>query len=162
MSHDDHGHSVNYLYVFFALLGFTGLSVLFDQLTDLVPHAVSIVLVLAVAVAKALCVMMFFMHLKFEGNWKYVLLAPTSILAVGLPLALLPDIGVAYYTPLAPQQDWLEEMEAHAEAHGHHGDDSTEGHTEKHGDPKEHAEPNEHNEKHQEEPDEKPSTDSSE
>jgi cytochrome c oxidase subunit 4 len=59
--------------------------------------------VLAVAVAKAQFVMRYFMHLKFEGAWKYVLLLPTAILACGLPLALAPDIGLHYYTPDTPQ-----------------------------------------------------------
>ena len=119
MAHDDHSaHHVNYIAVFGALCVFTGLSVLFDVLS-FENRMITIVLVLAVAVAKALCVMMFFMHLKFEGNWKYVLLAPTTILAIGLPLALLPDIGVHYYTPLAPQDGACgEEMEAyHAAEH---------------------------------------------
>ena len=55
-------------------------------------------IVLSVAAAKAFFVMTRFMHLKFEGRWKYLLLSPTVILAMGLPLALLPDIGVHYYT----------------------------------------------------------------
>ena len=134
MAHEDHSaHHVNYLYVFGALCGFTLLSVLFDGLTDLVSSAVVIVLVLAVAVAKALCVMMFFMHLKFEGNWKFVLLAPTTILAIGLPLALMPDIGVSYYTTVAPQTiAWGEEMaEFHAEHGEHHeGEDAADHHSE--------------------------------
>ena len=89
MSHDDHEtHHVNYVLVFVALCGFTLLSVVFDFLS-FENHAITIVLVMAVAAAKALCVMAFFMHLKFEGNWKYVLLAPTTILAIGLPLALM-------------------------------------------------------------------------
>lgn len=118
MAQDDHSaHHVNYLYVFFALCGFTALSCAFDGLAGLVSHGVVIVLVLAVAVAKAMCVMMFFMHLKFEGNWKYVLLAPTTILAIGLPLALYPDVGAAYYTSTAPQLDWKSENDA-----VHHGD----------------------------------------
>ena len=95
MSHDDHAtHHVNYLAIFFVLCGCTALSVIFDVLH--MPKPVTIVLVLAVACAKAMCVMMFFMHLKFEGNWKYVLLAPTTILSIGLPLALFPDIGRSY------------------------------------------------------------------
>ena len=61
------------------------------------------VIVLAIASAKALCVMLYFMHLKFERNWKYVLLAPTFVLACGLPLALLPDVGVHYYDIDVPQ-----------------------------------------------------------
>ena len=121
MAHDDHSaHHVNYLAVFVALCVFTGLSVIFD-LVSFSNHAITIVLVLAVAVAKALCVMMFFMHLKFEGNWKFVLLAPTTILAIGLPLSLLPDIGVAYYTPLAPQAEWRAEMESFHASHAEHG-----------------------------------------
>ena len=101
---DDHEHGhVNYFIVFIALCVFTAISVAFD-FVKFDNRAVLIVLVLAVAVAKATCVMLFFMHLKFEGNWKYVLLGPTTILAIGLPLALLPDIGVPYYYDRAPQK----------------------------------------------------------
>jgi cytochrome c oxidase subunit 4 len=110
MSHDDHAtHHVNYLAIFFVLCGCTALSVIFDVLH--MPKALTIVLVMAVASAKAACVMAFFMHLKFEGNWKYVLLAPTTILAIGLPLALFPDIGRSYYTNVAPQTGvWASEI----------------------------------------------------
>ncbi len=117
MSHDSHDtHHVNYLTIFFVLCGCTALSVIFDVLHMSKP--VTIVLVLAVACAKALCVMMFFMHLKFEGNWKFVLLAPTTILAIGLPLALYPDIGASYYTSVAPQTGvWAKEI---SEFQAHH------------------------------------------
>lgn len=116
MSHDSHDtHHVNYLAVFVALCVFSLLSYIFDLLHMSKP--VTIVLVLAVACAKALCVMMYFMHLKFEGNWKFVLLAPTTILAIGLPLALFPDIGASYYTSVAPQTGiWsaeIQEFESH-------------------------------------------------
>lgn len=103
--HESH-HHVNYLAVFVALCVFTGLSVVFD-VVDIPNRALLIVLVLAVAVAKALCVMAFFMHLKFERNWKYVLLAPTTILAIGVPLALMPDVGVHYYAVAVPQETQL-------------------------------------------------------
>lgn len=132
MSHDDHGsHHVNYLAVFFMLCGFTALSVVFDVMS-FDNHAITIVLVMAVAVAKALCVMMFFMHLKFEGNWKFILLAPTTILAIGLPLALMPDVGVAYYTPTAPQKgEWGTEMAEYRATHSHdaHGGEHAADHT---------------------------------
>ncbi len=138
MSHDDHeAHHVNYVLVFAALCVFTALSVVFDVLS-FENHAVTVVLVMAVAVAKAMCVMAFFMHLKFEGNWKYVLLVPTTILAIGLPLALMPDIGVVYYTSTAPQHgEWGEQMEEYRAAHGHsegHGEDHSEDHSEDHAD----------------------------
>lgn len=91
-----HGFHANYLWVFVALCVCTALSVATD-LVDLGSRAALAVVVLAVAVAKALFVMIYFMHLKFEGRWKFLLLAPTFILAAGLPLALLPDIGMHYY-----------------------------------------------------------------
>ena len=118
MSHDDHeSHHVNYVLVFVVLCGFTALSVVFDMVS-FENHAVTIVLVMAVAVAKALCVMMFFMHLKFEGNWKFILLAPTTILAIGLPLALMPDVGVVYYAHTAPQRgEWGEQMKQYRAEH---------------------------------------------
>jgi cytochrome c oxidase subunit 4 len=102
-AHDD-GHGgghphINYLAIFIALCVCTGLSVVFDALPATKP--VIAVLVLAVAVAKAQFVMRYFMHLQFEGLWKYVLLLPTAILACGLPLALAPDIAMHYYTPEA-------------------------------------------------------------
>jgi len=125
MSHDSHDtHHVNYLAIFFVLCGCTALSVIFDVLHMSKP--VTIVLVLAVACAKALCVMMFFMHLKFEGNWKFVLLTPTTILAIGLPLALYPDVGASYYTSVAPQTGvWSKEI-SDFQAHHAAADDSTE------------------------------------
>jgi len=116
-AHDPHAtgddaHHVNYFLVFVALCGLTALSVIFDVVEMKGQRVLGFLngtillafLVLAVATAKALCVMAFFMHLKFERNWKYLLLAPTIILAMGLPLALLPDIGVHYYTTDTPQK----------------------------------------------------------
>ena len=133
-SHDDHAHPhVNYLAIFIALCVCTVISVIFD----LVPlsRRVVAVLVLAVAVAKAQYVMRYFMHLKFEGKWKYVLLLPTAILACGIPLALAPDIGLHYYTPATPQVRVLrpaadhghESGDAHPEAEGTGGHAAPEG-----------------------------------
>ena len=123
MSHDSHAtHHVNYLAIFFVLCGCTALSVIFDVLHMSKP--VTIVLVLAVACAKAMCVMMFFMHLKFEGNWKFVLLTPTTILAIGLPLALFPDIGASYYTNVAPQTGvWKKEISDFQAHHAQHSEE---------------------------------------
>lgn len=121
--HDDHGgHGhPNYFLVFAALCGFTVMSILADVVT-LPSYAVKVVVVLAVATSKALCVMSWFMHLKYERGWKYVLLAPTTILALGLPLALTPDIAEHYYTLDVPQVDDYPEAMAHAEEHGQHAE----------------------------------------
>lgn len=102
------GHHVNYATVFIVLCVFTALSVAFD-LFSFENKAVTAILVLAVAGAKATCVLLFFMHLKFEGGWKYLVLTPTSILALGLPIAIWPDIGTQYYQSSASQADWLQE-----------------------------------------------------
>jgi cytochrome c oxidase subunit IV len=96
-------HHVNYLMVFGALCIFTAMSVLADLL-HIDNKLLLIVIVISIAMAKALSVMAYFMHLKFERNWKYVLLAPTICLACGIPLALLPDVGVHYYAVEAPQE----------------------------------------------------------
>ncbi|MEZ6057653.1 MAG: cytochrome C oxidase subunit IV family protein [Planctomycetaceae bacterium] len=107
MSHDtahpanDHAHAgghphINYLAIFIALCVCTAISVAFDFVPS---KKVAAVLVLAIAVAKAQFVMRYFMHLKFEGLWKYVILLPTTILSIGLPLALAPDIAMHYYRP---------------------------------------------------------------
>jgi cytochrome c oxidase subunit 4 len=97
----EHAPRVNYQWIFILLCICTAVSVIFD-LVPLNRRTVA-VWVLAVAVAKAQFVMRYFMHLKFEGKWKFVLLLPTAILACGIPLALAPDIGLHYYTPVIPQ-----------------------------------------------------------
>ncbi len=99
------GHHTNYLLIFVALCICTALSVVAD-IVHLDNRILLATIVLAIATAKALFVMTYFMHLKFEGAWKFVLLAPTMILATGLPLALLPDIGVHYYQTDVPQNQY--------------------------------------------------------
>ncbi|HUY34841.1 MAG TPA: cytochrome C oxidase subunit IV family protein [Pirellulales bacterium] len=47
----------------------------------------------AVSCTKAMLVILFFMHVKYEANWKYVLTIPASIMAIFLTLALVPDVG---------------------------------------------------------------------
>lgn len=115
-SHTHDAHHVNYFAIFIALLVCTALSVVFD----LVPLNGKLVtfLVLAVATAKASFVMTYFMHLKFEGGWKFVILLPTAILGVGLMVALMPDIGLHYYTPDVPQVREYQKKKSEAGAKG--------------------------------------------
>lgn len=117
----DHGHSehhphVNYFGVFIALCLCTAISVALD-LVHLTP-ALLVFAVLAVACAKAMFVMTYFMHLKFEGRWKFLILLPTAILAMGLMIALAPDMAMHYYHNDAPQAKWGEFHGTHAET-GH-------------------------------------------
>jgi cytochrome c oxidase subunit IV len=101
-AHGGHPH-VNYFAIFIALCVCTGISILLDVFEVPSLRWVIVFLVLSVAVAKALFVLTYFMHLKFEGNWKFIILMPTTILAIGLMVALMPDIGLHYYTPNVPQ-----------------------------------------------------------
>jgi cytochrome c oxidase subunit 4 len=105
-AHEEHQPHVNYWVIFVILCVLTLVSALADKMCDwkLLHKGVLLTfIVLAVACAKALAVMMYFMHLKFEGKWKFVLLAPTIILAMAIPAALMPDIGSHYYDYDVPQ-----------------------------------------------------------
>ncbi|MBL4886225.1 MAG: cytochrome C oxidase subunit IV family protein [Planctomycetaceae bacterium] len=96
-------HSPNYLAIFGILCVLTIISVVADLVS--VPGLKILVacIVLAVATAKAAFVMLYFMHLKFERNWKYAILMPTIILAIGLLLVMIPDISLHYYDLDIPQ-----------------------------------------------------------
>ncbi len=60
---------------------------------------------MAVSCTKAMLVILFFMHVKQEASWKYVLTIPPAIMAVFLMLALVPDIGLRNRpTRLAPER----------------------------------------------------------
>jgi cytochrome c oxidase subunit 4 len=115
-----HGHAhPPYFAVFIGLIVCTVLSVLID----LLPAKGSLVMivgaaVLAVAATKAMLVMAYFMHLKFEGPWKFVLLAPTTVLALFLMVALMPDIGLHYYSVQTPQSLNLDPDGQHVDGHG--------------------------------------------
>lgn len=93
-----------YKTIFCLLCFFTAVSWAADELKEFIPNAAALaVIVLAVATAKALCVLLWFMHVKSERAWKWILLGPTVILAIGLPVALIPDVGLHYYDVDVPQ-----------------------------------------------------------
>lgn len=56
--------------------------------------AVKRVWMMAVSCTKAMLVIMFFMHLKWEANWKWVLTIPASLMSLFLVLMLVPDVGM--------------------------------------------------------------------
>lgn len=101
--HDDHGGLTKYVYVFLALCVLTAAS--FWTYADWPvrwPYhenpEVGWLFMLAVASTKALLVILFFMHVKYEASWKYVLTIPPGIMAMLLMLALVPDIGLRLRT----------------------------------------------------------------
>jgi cytochrome c oxidase subunit 4 len=93
--HDDHGGITKYIFVFLALCVLTTMS--FFTYSRYWPWhetpAVGRMFMTAVSCTKAMLVILFFMHVKYEANWKYVLTIPASIMSVFLCLALVPDIG---------------------------------------------------------------------
>src|SRR4051794_11884530 len=96
-SHDeiDHGGIGKYLLVFAALCILTMCSFLtyFDFWRAHVSVHASRALMMAVSCTKAMLVIMFFMHLMWEANWKWVLTIPATFMSVFLMLMLVPDVG---------------------------------------------------------------------
>jgi cytochrome c oxidase subunit 4 len=91
----DHGHGGvgKYLMVFAALCVLTGAS--FFTYSSYWPFGkhVAWAFMMAVSCTKAMLVIMFFMHLLWEANWKWVLTIPASFMSIFLMLMLVPDIG---------------------------------------------------------------------
>jgi cytochrome c oxidase subunit IV len=94
-SHEEisHGGIGKYLIVFAALCVLTGAS--FFTYSSYWPFDkdVARAFMMAVSCTKAMLVMMFFMHLMWEANWKWVLTIPAMFMSVFLMLMLVPDIG---------------------------------------------------------------------
>lgn len=94
---EDHGGIAKYLYVFLALCFLTGMS--FFTYSPYWPSALDVdsikwTFMMAVSCTKAMLVILFFMHVKWEANWKYVLTIPASMMSVFLLLMLIPDVGM--------------------------------------------------------------------
>lgn len=93
--HDNDFHTRTFIAVFAMLCGLTGLSYWVansNLMTDSPGMARGCLI--AVSAAKAFLVILFFMHLWWEGNWKYALTLPAIVLAIVLVVLLIPDIGM--------------------------------------------------------------------
>jgi cytochrome c oxidase subunit 4 len=82
-----------YLRVWGALAIFTAIEYFyaFFLKDDFVPLLLGLLLW---AVIKAALVGWYFMHLKYEGKWVYILIVPAFVLATILVLALTPDMAM--------------------------------------------------------------------
>jgi cytochrome c oxidase subunit 4 len=97
----DHAHAhdegiAKYIYVFLALCVLTGAS-FFTYSTYWPFHdqpKIGWAFMMAVSCTKAMLVILFFMHVKYEANWKYVLTIPAAFMSIFLILALVPDVGL--------------------------------------------------------------------
>jgi cytochrome c oxidase subunit 4 len=93
----EHKHP-NYMAIFYALIVLTVVEIGIAYLPHWLPsvqniRAISIVLLIAFALVKALLVAMYFMHLRFERRTFVVIVSAPVVLAVVLILSLLPDVG---------------------------------------------------------------------
>jgi cytochrome c oxidase subunit 4 len=94
--HDDHAHGGVrlYLMVFGVLCVLTALSFAVGSSDLMTTHKkIAWALMMAISCGKALLVIMFFMHLLWEANWKWVLTIPASMMSIFLVLMLVPDVG---------------------------------------------------------------------
>lgn len=91
-----HGGLARYIYVFIALCILTGAS--FFTYSEYWPWQddpqVGWAFMMAVSCTKAMLVILFFMHVKYEANWKYVLTIPAGMMSIFLLLMLVPDVGL--------------------------------------------------------------------
>jgi cytochrome c oxidase subunit 4 len=95
-----------YLTVGITLSVFTALSFVFNYLAHEDVHVISrhasFVLILGVAVCKAVLVGMFFMHLKYDWPKLYFMIVPAFILGAMMMFVLLPDIVIAWHHGYQP------------------------------------------------------------
>jgi caa(3)-type oxidase subunit IV len=84
-----------YMMVFYALCVFTAAS--FGVNWALGQNHTSAAIILGIAVVKALCVALIFMHLKFDFGKLYCIIIPVSIMAVMMVIVLLPDIVIGWH-----------------------------------------------------------------
>ena len=94
-------HKVNYLAIFGLLVVLTVLTVAV-AFFNIKSELAKVLLALAIASVKASAVVLYFMHMKFEGKLIYLILAVPLSLCVLLVFALLPDVT---FSPIF--LDWL-------------------------------------------------------
>ncbi len=128
--HEQHGSMALYLSVFVGLCILTAISFGVANSPLMATPAVGWVVMMAVSCMKAMLVIMFFMHLKWEANWKYVLTFPALAMSLFLVCMLIPDVGLRNRNNTRERELFMAHPQAeHADEHATGGDDGT--HTEK-------------------------------
>jgi len=90
--HEEHSHATLYWIIFGSLCVLTLISFVVGGSPIMKFPLIGWTVMMAVSICKAMLVMLFFMHLKWEANWKYVLTIPASLMSVFLVLMLIPDV----------------------------------------------------------------------
>ena len=97
-----------YFKVFGSLLVLTILEYAYAKWLPQLSFAALLAGLMALAITKAFLVGWFFMHLKFEGRWIYMMLVPVCFLALVVVLGLTPDVAFhrfGFYQSPAVAQD---------------------------------------------------------
>jgi cytochrome c oxidase subunit 4 len=95
--HDHHAGGIGkYIAVFVALCFLTGCSFFtYSRYWPWHDHPqVGWAFMMAVSCTKAMLVILFFMHVLWEANWKFVLTIPAALMSIFLILMLVPDVGM--------------------------------------------------------------------
>jgi caa(3)-type oxidase subunit IV len=93
--HDDHFKA--YIAVFILLCVFTAVSFVVNYFLGETQPMLSMWIILAVAVVKALCVAVIFMHLRQDWGNVYFIIVPVCIMGVMMIIVFLPDIVLAWH-----------------------------------------------------------------
>jgi cytochrome c oxidase subunit 4 len=121
-----HGSFAIYMAVFGGLVALTCVSYWLgnSSIKDTMP-ASAWAGMMAVSCGKAMLVILFFMHLKWEANWKYVLTVPAMMMSVFLVCMLIPDVGMRlrrYSEERIIHAAQMNSQENHARSADHGGD----------------------------------------
>ena len=110
MEHSSKKHTKLFLGVFamLALLTLVSFAVANSSLMDHPPTGWTIMM--AISVAKALLVVLFFMHLRWETNWKYILTIPAAVMSFVLVFMLVPDIAMRTHAYSRTRQHFAPEV----------------------------------------------------
>ena len=87
-------HKVNYVAVFITLVVLTVVTVVV-AFVNLKSEVAKVFLALAIASIKASAVILYFMHVKFEGKLIYLILIVPISFCILLVISLLPDVTFA-------------------------------------------------------------------
>jgi caa(3)-type oxidase subunit IV len=104
--HDD-GHFRSYLIVFALLCGFTAVSFVCNELErhDKISKHASLAMIMGVAVIKAVCVAVIFMHLKQDWGKVYFIVIPVTVMGIMMMIVFCPDILIAWHHVPVPPLD---------------------------------------------------------
>ena len=88
-------HHVNYIAVFGVLVVLTVVTVAVAFIPGIKSELVKVLIALAIASVKASAVVIYFMHMKYEGKLIYLILLLPLSFCILLVVALLPDVTFA-------------------------------------------------------------------